>query len=963
MKKLLLTMLGCLMMSGALSAQTTIYSYRSFQESNPLTVKKGPIKFLSTDSKNTQLIADQTKLGSVYAGAYYNYKWYVQVTQPGTQSTVEGWYTMDLTDGTRTLISAGGSHLSELDYDYTTGSMYGVRNSCEELVKVDMATGTSSYVGYFKTANYEYLYILAMAIDLDGQMYAIATDDNLYKVDKTNAVCTLVGATGANAAYTQSMTFDHNNHILYWANNGDYNLYTIDLATGKATSKGVLGAKGDDSTCAMIIPYINVAKGAPDRVTERKAVADGKNVVLTWKNPSIDAQGNALTEITEVKIVRNGEQVTTVAMTSDKIGKEATYTDSSLADGLYNYRIVAVNSKGDGGVETETVGVYVGKNNPGPVNNFKVETGDNNATISWTAPTRGMYGGEYDVNSVTKYIITRSAGSTSTEIEIADASATSYTDAPGFGKYTYSIVAVNEMGRGEEVKSDAVVVKPNSWILMTTGETEVEVGKEYNFYDVAGPNSYYPNSQNDTLVIRPAVSNAVVKANFTVFDFDTYADSLIVFNGVGTKAPLVGRYSATSVPSDLVEVESTSADGALTFVFFSDVMSRGEGWAATVTAVEKLSNDLAAKSLSGNLYPEVNKEATYTLVVINKGTEAVKGNDYKVKLVDVNNNVLAEANGTDVASAQTVEIALTFSPSAIGDMSVSAVIEYAADKNTENNKSNSVALSVLAAGSKFVEIGNSDEELYVVPASFMADESASQTIYYATEIGVKDMELAMVSYPLYSATTNYANVPVKVWVTEIDSASVGVASIPANKMTLVFEGNCPITSGAESWDIPFNTPYKYSGKNLVIMIHKKAPGTSSYGVTFRGTYGNYSDVNKRTRFTSVYYDDETIDVNENLGYSGSTNVPDIKMLFTSGSSSVKEVVIGGGVKAYPNPVASVLYLSEEAASVEVVSLSGQVMYCGNNVTAINVDSYPAGLYILKAIDAAGNVNVIKVVKK
>ena len=289
MKKLLLTMLGCLMMSGALSAQTTIYSYRSFQESNPLTVKKGPIKFLSTDPKNTQLIADQTKLGSVYAGAYYNYKWYVQVTQPGTQSTVEGWYTMDLTDGTRTLISAGGSHLSELDYDYTTGLMYGVRNSCEELVKVDMATGTSSYVGYFKTANYEYLYILAMAIDLDGQMYAIATDDNLYKVDKTNAVCTLVGATGANAAYTQSMTFDHNNHILYWANNGDYNLYTIDLATGKATSKGVLGAKGDDSTCAMIIPYINVATDGSARheggtgvggKTYNSTFFNGKYVVL-----------------------------------------------------------------------------------------------------------------------------------------------------------------------------------------------------------------------------------------------------------------------------------------------------------------------------------------------------------------------------------------------------------------------------------------------------------------------------------------------------------------------------------------------------------------------------------------------------------------------------------------------------------------------------------------------------------
>lgn len=950
--------------TSALFAQTTIYAYRSFQESNPLLCKKGPIKYSSNNPKNTQLIADQTKLGSVYAGAYYNYKWYVQVTQPGTQSTVEGWYTMDLNDGTRTLISTQGSHLAELDYDYSTNTMYGIKNGSENLVKVDMATGTSTSVGYFRTASYEYLYILAMAIDLDGQMYAVGMDDNFYKVDKTNAECTLVGSTGASAAFTQSMTFDHNNHVLYWANNGDYNLYTIDLATGKATSLGKLGENGDDSVCGMIIPYINVASGAPDRVTNRKAVADGKNVVLTWTNPSVDAQGNELAELTGVKIYRGTELVATVTANNDNIGKNATYTDANLNDGLYNYRIVAVNSKGEGGADTETLDVYVGMNNPGPVNDFKVTTGDNNAILSWSAPTRGMYGGEYDVNSVTKYIIIRSAGSTSTEIEINDAKATSYTDTPGFGKYTYSILAVNNMGRGEETKAAPVVVKPSDWILMSTGEAVVETGKEYKFYDVAGPNSYYPNSQNDTLVIRPAVANAVVKAEFTVFDFDTYADSLIVFNGASAKSPLIGRYSATSVPSDLVEVESTSADGALTFVFFSDVMSRGEGWAANVTATEKLTNDLAAKSLSGNLYPEINVETTFTFNVINKGIENVSGSAYKVKLVDANNSVLAETVGVDVASAQTVELTLSFVPAAVGEMSVTAVIEYSADMNAENDKSVTLVLNVLEAGSKFVEVGQSDEELYVVPVSFMSDEAVSQTIYYADEIGVKDMNLMMISYPFYSATTNYANVPVKVWVTEIDSTSLKVASIPANKMTLVYDGNCPVVAGAESWDIPFNSPYKYSGKNLVVMIYKKAPGTSSQGVTFRGTYGDYNDVNKRSRNASVYFEDETIDVNENIGYSGGTMVADIKMLFTKGTSDIKEVVIGSnGVKAYPNPVVSVLFLDKEVAKAELVAMSGQLVFRGENVSQINVENIPVGIYVLRTVDAEGTISTTKIIKK
>lgn len=963
MKKLLLTVLGILVSMSALTAQTTIYAYRSFQQSAGQSTKKGPVKYSTTDLKNPQLIADQTKLGSVYAGAYYNYKWYVQVTQPGTQSTVEGWYTMDLTDGSRTFISSGGSHLAEMDYDYSTGTMYGVRNGCEELVKVDMATGATSYVGYFKTASYQYLYILAMAIDLNGQMYAIGTDDNFYKVDKTNAVCTLVGSTGANAAYTQSMTFDHNTGILYWANNGDYNLYTINLETGKATSLGFLGENGDDSTCAMIIPYINVAKGAPDRVTNRKVVAEGKNVVLSWTNPSIDAQGNPLTEITGVKIYRGEELVTTVAATNDNIGKAATYTDANLSDGLYKYRIVAVNSNGDGGADSETVDVYVGKNNPGPVNNFNVVCGDNNATLSWTAPTKGMYGGEYDVNSVTKYIVTRKSGSSATEIEITDAKATSYTDAPGFGKYTYSIAAVNDMGRGAETTVGPVVVKPSNWILMTTGEATIEVGKEYSFYDVAGPNSYYPNSQNDTLVMRPSKENSVVKAEFSVFSFDTYADSLIVYNGIGTKAPLIGRYSATSVPSDLIEVESTSADGALTFVFFSDVMSRDEGWAAKVTAVEKLSNDLAVKNLSGNLYPEVNVTATYNITVFNKGIESVSGSAYKVRLIDANNNVLAETSGADVASNQSVSIDLSFAPSETGEIAISAEVVYADDKNTTNNKSSAITLNVLTEGSKFVVVRENDEELYVVPASFMADESASQVIYFAEEIGVKDMDLTMISYPLCTATTNYANVPVRVWVTEIDSTSLAVASIPANKMTLVYEGNCPITAGMESWDIPFNTPYKYTGKNLVVMIHKKAPGTSSYGVTFYGVYGNYSDENKRSRYTSVYYEDETIDVNDNIGYTGNTTVPDIKMLFTKGTSTIKEVTIGNTVKAYPNPTTSTLFLSKDAAKAELVTLSGQMVFGGENISQINVEALPAGIYILRVIDTDGAISTTKVIKK
>ena len=113
MKKFLLSALIGAFSLGSISAQT-IYAYRCFQESNAQFSKKGPIKYSVSDPKNVTLIADQTKLGSVYAGAYYNYKWYAQVTQLGTQTSVDGFYTIDMNDGTRTLISKTGAHLGDM---------------------------------------------------------------------------------------------------------------------------------------------------------------------------------------------------------------------------------------------------------------------------------------------------------------------------------------------------------------------------------------------------------------------------------------------------------------------------------------------------------------------------------------------------------------------------------------------------------------------------------------------------------------------------------------------------------------------------------------------------------------------------------------------------------------------------------------------------------------------------------
>lgn len=959
MKKVYAIFLTIAAACGSLYAQPTIYGYRTFQRS-AVVEQNGPVKFDAKSPSKVTLIANQSKLGKVYCGTYFNYKWYVQVTAQGTQSTVEGFYTIDMNDGTRTLIAEGGTRLTEMTVDYTTGTVYGVKGDAYYLMKVDLNTGKSTQVGAFNLPDGAGM--LALACNLNGEMYGISTDDNLYKIDKATGAATLVGATGVNAAYIQAMDFDRNTGELYWANTGTYSLYTVDVATGKATLVGAIGANADDSVQSLFIPYINVAKGAPDRVTDRAAEADGTTVKLSWTNPSVDAQGEKLEDFTKVILYRDGEKL---AEEEGKAGEKASYEDKNVAEGKHTYDIVPINSKGEGGKDTDPVTVTVGNDRPGAVGNLKVVTGDSNATISWTAPTEGMTGGRFNPENIAGYTIKRSDSNSTLATLAADQ--TSYTDASvKFGRYSYTVNAFDKTGAGAETSTPEVIIKPENWIIMTTGEQIVEKGKTYKFYDGQGPQAYYKNSQNDTLTIRPNIPNGMVKAEFKVFDFDTYGDFLYIFNGASVKSPLIGKYSATQVPTDLVELESSSIDGALTFVFSSDVMSRAEGWEADVTVEEKLQKNLVAKTFSGNANPKVNEASTYSLKVFNKGIDAVAASDYKVVLKDAASGAsLVTVQGVDVPSMGQVDVAIPYAPAAIGRTTVYAEIAFDADMDASDNKSQELKLNVLDENTSMVVLSKFKEGGYgigVAPVSFMSNESVSETIYYKDEINLKRGKLESIAYPFKEVGTAYKGSPIKIYVGETDAADL-THSVPRSKLKLVFDGAVDVATTSTELALPFDTPYEYNGGNLVIMAYKKSNNGTSYDVYFKGDYGNTGDPN-RCRYDSTFDDSETLDLEGDFGWSASTMFADITMIFSDTATGVKEVKIGSeDISVYPNPVENELRVSVECSSIEVFDFAGQNVASVNDASSVDMSGLAAGIYFVKATTADGKTVSKKIIKK
>lgn len=958
MRKSLLLLTLMLLTLASANAQTTIYAYRCWQQVDGYAVT-GPISFPSNNPRNVTLIADQSKMGHVYAGAYYNYKWYGQVTKTGTQSTLEGLYTIDYKTGERTLISKNGSQLGDMTYDYETNTMFGIKYGAHTLVKIDLTTGVVTTVANFADKSGTALDMLAIACDVNNQMYGVCPNGNFYKIDKATAVCTAVGVLGAEPSFTQSMEFDRYTNKLYWANNGDYILYEINISTGEAKPINYIGKDGVDSTNSLFIPWINAPVGSPDRVTERKAIASGDNLTLSWVNPAVDIQGNAMEDFSGVKIYRDETLVATLDFTIADAGKAASYEDKGVEAGSHNYKIVPFNSKGDGGVDTDPVGAYVGKNAPGAVVNFKVVQGDSQALLSWETPTEGMFGGEFDPASITKYVVTRSAGKTNTKFETTE---TSYTDSPAFGTYTYSVYAVNEVGNGVETTSASIMVKPTDWIIMMTGEAVVEAGKNYKFYDAGGPDANYPNSEIDTLVIRPAIANGVVKVEFEKFDIESY-DNFTIFNGSSVKAPKIGEYSATVVPSDLISLESTSSDGALTFVFESDIMDRYTGWEANVTVSEKLEYDLILAAFTGDLYVEKGKATKYTVKVQNKGASDVAASDYKVVIKDANGTVVAEVQGVDVASMATVNVEAEITPAAEGEIALTATIEFAKDANTDNNTANFI-VNVIAEGSKFVQVGEGTGEFLVCPASFMSHQSVSQTLYYTNEIGIESGLLKMISFPYYEVTSNYPNVPVKIWVAETDREDLKASNLKSEEMTLVFDGNAPISTADSEWVFQLSDGYNYNGGNLAIMVFKDAPGTQFEGVTFKGDYCyDNSSAPLRTRFDSPWDETETVDHNALFGWDSEKHLPTTKMLFLP-SSGVESIAANNAqVSVYPNPVTSVLYIDAEVATAKLVTLAGQEVIATEGNNQMNVANLQAGIYVLTAVTADGETIIEKVIKR
>jgi hypothetical protein len=107
------------------------------------------------------------------------------------------------------------------------------------------------------------------------------------------------------------------------------------------------------------------------------------------------------------------------------------------------------------------------------------------------------------------------------------------------------------------------------------------------FYDSGGATGNYSDDERKLYLIKPTGASAIT-LSFSSFNLENNWDYLYVYDGDNLNAPLIGRFTGTTVTSPIA-----SSGNALLIQFRSDCATVASGWAATWNAVVPVTDTIA----------------------------------------------------------------------------------------------------------------------------------------------------------------------------------------------------------------------------------------------------------------------------------------------------------------------------------------------------------------------------------
>lgn len=605
-------------------------------------------------------------------------------------------------------------------------------------------------------------------------------------------------------------------------------------------------SQNDEPFTLCLVPVL-AEPGAPGEPADLDAVAGAMgalNAAVSWTNPSLTFDGEALADIDKVTLEVN--EVFEQEFTTPAVGGALTYDFTATEAGMHKFSVYATNSVGDGPTVSKTI--WIGNDKPAAPQNVVLTATANGGKVTWDAPTEGLNGGYLNPANTT-YTVIRLPNTVVEE----DITGTEVNDDfnPSIGNYQYKVIASNDIGEGGSAVSNVALLGaegilfyepfdgvpvgelPAGWVkegfataawsvqnTASAGGTAPEMRLYWSprFTEMSRlvTNSFSPaDHENLRFKFKHYLSNYLASGN-------TLAVQVSFDNGEWVNLwsqELTGSFGP--VQQELyITVPAGTTEMRLGWEFNGDVYNINNYNFDNVIVEPVVENDLAAITITGNVTPTVGEATTYTVSVQNSGTATQTA--YSVKLMKAGGVELASVDGVAIDFAETKTFDLVWTPEAAdeGAVTVYGEVVLASDEIAGNNKTANYVVNVQPAGINAITIGSgTNYPPSRMPFDFYWKNSFTQTIYYADEIGIGGGAITALAY-YNNFTSNLTDKAVKVWIAETELENLSGGWIPFDELTLVYDGTMNFPSGENTILIPFDDPYIYGGGNLVVYTNR-----------------------------------------------------------------------------------------------------------------------------------------------
>ncbi|MBN1971609.1 MAG: carboxypeptidase regulatory-like domain-containing protein [Candidatus Delongbacteria bacterium] len=252
------------------------------------------------------------------------------------------------------------------------------------------------------------------------------------------------------------------------------------------------------------------------------------------------------------------------------------------------------------------------------------------------------------------------------------------------------------------------------------------------------------------------------------------------------------------------------------YVVAGEMMGGSHVFGGSTLMDQSMEFDMKAVSITGNDSPTVGITETYEITIENNGSMTAAA--YMVELYKQAGILIGSVTGNPVAPGESITLEIDWTPELQEATYIFGKVNLVGDLNPSNDLTQNLNVFPQAQQTISVTIGEENLEDILVPYSYTFQHSLSEQIFYSHELNISGELKGLQFYHSFDLIPDDAEITI--WLGETDSTNFEAGFITADHLQQVYTG-VPIYQLMEGIiQFDFDTPYNYTGKNLVVLTSK-----------------------------------------------------------------------------------------------------------------------------------------------